>query len=210
VTIHTYDNASITIGGTTFRNTSVEWGVDPAASDGEDTTGVVVGNTSTGTYEVTLTLANGRCDELDELAQQAVCTPSIGASDALDVLVDGLIARGRLDSPLQTFFAPEAWARRRREAAFEWAEDRTLGTFGRIMRMVEEAARQQAQALFVVPPTIETASGAWLDTIAEQMFGVQRVVIPPEGVDHSETDDELRARCRALLDQYRPPPRIGE
>jgi hypothetical protein len=194
VTRHTYDNAEITIGGVPLPKPGRVFIVHGRLEGPpEPLPDFVPGNFSVKPYEfeATMKLVDAG-DELDELAWQAVCTPSLGASSALDVLIDARLARGELDSPLQAFFTPEAWARRRREAAFEWAQDRTGGPFFRVLRAMEEVA-----SLMLTPPqmpSIETVSGEHLDSIAGHLFGLYR-----NESGYSEPDEELRARCLARL-----------
>jgi hypothetical protein len=50
----------------------------------------------------------------------------------------------------------------------------------------------------------DTATGEELDALAEQLFGLQRIVVPPGGSGDSETDVELRERCLARLRALNP------
>lgn len=157
-----------------------------------------------------------RDDALHELAAKAVVTPEIGASEAFAILVDMLLEAGLiqdvLDEDQDLLFEDESVTLRivdggisRRpdttlEQAWKWAHEAT--DLPLIERMTAEWKR-------IVPPwlqgpNLETANGVWLDTIAAQLFGVQRLDVPTPTRMRLETDTELRERCRTLLRRLSP------
>lgn len=170
------------------------------------------------TCEATFTIAAPDPGDLRELAWAAVVTPSAAAPAAFLVLVDALLERGLIKPPptdeeiaealeraieagevVHTYAAPKPLL----EQAWEWAREATFPPLLERFRLALESAWRPE------PPTIETVTGTTLDMFAEQLFGITRMIrsaaIGGIGAAEPETDEELRARCRAVLDRLRPP-----
>lgn len=152
--------------------------------------------------------------DLEALAWLAVVTPSVAAPEAFDVVVDALLERGLISPPPTPEEAAEAMLRALESGeivstvaapkpllvqAWDWVTEATA------LPLLERLLNEMRS----VAPTIETATGETLDRLAE-MNGLRRDLNADFGsVDLRtgmavETDDQLRERCRALLDRMRP------
>lgn len=169
----------------------------------------------TATMTMTMPLRLVDPGDLEGLAWEAIVTPSIAAPAAFAVLVDALLERGLIHPPPErpdrdellalltaAFAVPElatttAAPKPLLDQAWEWARE---ATFPPLLERLNATLRGAT-------PTLEIATGATLDAFAGQLFGLDRMSAAAPGFDGaqaSETDEELRARCRAALDRLLP------
>jgi hypothetical protein len=172
-TSHTYRDATVSLGGLVLPGTMMVEAVERSRTRDP------VMRAAKGTYDVNLdmTLPKRAPDPLDDLAWQAVATPSLDASAALDVLADALLERGTISAPLAD--TPRVYAVRTadgaldepmtnalrpksvREQAWAWAKERAtrLTFFDKLTRWSDSARTRLPNFNFAIPdpdlPTLE-------------------------------------------------------